>query len=222
MNKTALVLGATGLIGSHVTQLLLKDNRYKEVRLLVRKSTGIHHPKCREHLIDFADLESKPPLFAVDDLFCCLGTTMKKAQSKEAFRLVDYTYPLQVGQLAKSQGIQSYSLISSIGANPRSPFFYTRTKGELEEALTALDLPALHIFRPSLLLGERQETRLMEDLAQRLTPALNPLLVGPLRAYRPIKEATVAQAMVYQAQSGLTGTHVVESWEMEKLVASAT
>jgi len=201
MKRTALVAGATGLIGGHVINLLVDNPAYEKVIAISRRPLGIQHEKLDNRLIDFNQLEQVDDLFHVDSIFCCLGTTMKKAQSQEAFRAVDYEYPLSLGRMAKKHGVNNFLLVSSMGANAQSSIFYSRVKGELEEQLIQLDLPKLFVFRPSLLLGNRQEFRLGEKAGEWLAKPLSALLIGQWRKYRPIEAARVAEAMVTADQS---------------------
>src|SRR5690606_24320068 len=136
---------------------------------------------------DYYRLEEYADHFKVDDVFCCLGTTIKKAGSQNAFRRVDYDYPVALGKLAKSAGAKRFLVISAMGADARSNIFYSRVKGQMEEALKKMEFPALHIFQPSLLLGKRDEFRLGEKAASVLAPAISPLLRGKMKKYKPIE-----------------------------------
>lgn len=217
MSRKAVVEGATGLIGRELVQLLLHDPAYDMVIVLVRRSTGLTHSKLEEQLIDFDQLESVSKKLHQADVFCALGTTMKKAGSREAFRRVDFSYPLMLGEFAQKQSATQMLLVSSMGANPSSPFFYSRVKGEIEEKISELNLPALHIFRPSLLLGEREEFRFGEQFAAFLFKGLFSVFVGSLRKYRPIPAATVAKAMVDAAKRNSVGIHIYESDKIQEM-----
>jgi uncharacterized protein YbjT (DUF2867 family) len=217
IKKTALVLGATGLVGKELVKILLQQPTYEKIYLLVRKSLKPNHPKCEEHIIDFNKLATYNHLFQVTEVFCCLGTTIKKAKSKEAFRRVDYEYPLEAAKLAKENGAEKYLFISAMGANSKSLVFYNQVKGELEESLRNLDIPTLHIFRPSLLLGERVEFRLGENIAAKMSGVLNAILIGPLRPYRAIEAKKVAVAMVQAASFDLKGVKIYSSDRIEQL-----
>lgn len=211
MHRKAVVAGATGLIGKALVQLLLSEQAYSDITLIVRRPTGIVHPKLHETVVDFDRLAETDVNLAGADVFCTLGTTMKKARTKEAFRHVDFNYPLALGRMANTQGASQFFIVTAMGANPSSPIFYNRVKGEVEEALRGLGLPALHIFRPSLLLGSRTEFRMGERIASSVSGFLSPFLAGPLRKYRPVQARAVAEAMVFAAQSGLPGNHLYES-----------
>ncbi len=216
--KTALVIGATGLIGRQCVVTLLQSEQYDKVTTLVRHLSGAKHPNLDEQMIDFDKLEQYSHLMKVDDVFCCMGTTIKKARSKEKFKKVDYEYPLQVAKIALQQGAKQYLIVTAMGADQKSPFFYNQVKGEIEEALKDLDYPSLHIFQPSLLTGDRKEFRMGEKMAVYSFKALNLLLHGPLKKYRSIEGKTVAEAMVKAANSEKRGTFVYESDVIEGMV----
>lgn len=211
--KIALVIGATGLIGRQLVELLLQSPYYKEVRILVRKSTGIENPRLAEIKYNFNQPDATKVLG--DDVFCCLGTTMKKAGSKEAFFKVDYEYPLQIARFAKQNGATNFLIVTAMGANPESTFFYNRVKGEVEEDLQMLNYPGLHIFRPSLLLGNREEKRLGEKIGESVMRFLKPALVGHLKKYQAIESEKVAKAMIEIAQSNSRGVYIHESDKMQ-------
>ncbi|MEK4868228.1 oxidoreductase [Niallia sp. FSL W8-1348] len=211
MNRKAFVAGATGEVGKEIVKLLLNEPAYTSITLIVRRPTGISHPKLQEKVVDFDQLEQTDMDLTGADVFCTLGTTIKKARTKEAFRQVDYVYPLTLGRIAKVQGAKQFLIVTSIGANPSSRLFYTRVKGDIEESLHGLNLPGLHIFRPSLLLGNREEFRTGERIASAVSGMLSPLFAGPLRKYKPIQAHSVAKAMLLAAESNLSGMHVYES-----------
>ncbi len=215
--KRALLLGASGLTGGHLLQFLLADERYDRVTAVGRKSINIEHPKLQQAVLDFEQLNGRQKLFQAEDVFCCLGTTIKKAGSRENFIKVDHTYPLAAARLAKAAGAERFLIITSLGAHPKSPNFYLRTKGALEEELKALDFERLIIVRPSLLLGERPERRWAESLASKIVPAMNFLLIGPLRKYRAIEARKVAWCMAHLADTADEPVRIVESDELENL-----
>lgn len=196
--KIALVVGGSGLIGKQVVELLLANHVYSEIIVLVRKSFLSANKKLTEIVFDFD--RPDPTVIRADDVFCCLGTTIKKAGSKEAFRKVDYTYPLTLADLALKNGAQQFLIVTALGADSGSMFFYNRVKGEVEEQLTKLNYPSLKIFQPSLLLGERNEHRAGEKLGEVLFGVVGFLMVGPLKKYRAIDSGKVARAMVTLAQ----------------------
>ncbi|WGG46130.1 NAD-dependent epimerase/dehydratase family protein [Rossellomorea sp. DA94] len=207
MSKVTLIAGATGLVGSHLMDILLKSPEYTRVISFVRRESGVKHEKLDERIISFDGMKLLPHE-EIDDVFCCLGTTIKKAKTKHAFKKVDYEYPIQLGKLGKAHGAKQYLVISSIGASPESPFFYSKVKGNLEKELKELHYPSLHLFRPSLLLGERQEFRLGEKAGEIFSRALRPVMVGRLKRYRSIPGKQVAYAM-YRAAVGTFGEGVI-------------
>lgn len=200
--KQAVIAGATGLVGAECLHLLLQ--RYDSVTAFVRRSTGNAHPRLHERHIDFDRLGTVeiPPGAHV---FCALGTTIKTAGSQEAFRHVDYEYPKMLAERAADAASTRFILISSVGANARSKNFYLRTKGELEDAVLALPIEAVHILRPSVLVGERAESRPGEKFGIALTQAAAFLLIGGLRRYRAMPVPVLAAAMVDAANREATG-----------------
>ncbi len=220
-SRTALIAGATGLVGGHCLDLLLADDAYGAVVSLGRRPLRRTHPKLTHHVIDFDHLDAHADLVAGDDVFCCLGTTMRKAGSKEAFRRVDYDYPLALARVALGRGAEQYLLVSALGANPRSPFFYNRVKGEVERAVSALSFEGVYLFRPSLLTGERAEVRPGERQAEAVLNALSFLLRGPLRKYRPTPAHVVAAAMIAVAKDKPGGVRVYEPEAMRAVIGAA-
>jgi uncharacterized protein YbjT (DUF2867 family) len=215
--KTGILLGATGLVGSFCLQTLLADSMYASIVLLNRRpSPFAEHPRLTQKTVNFDSLSAED-FAAVDDVFCALGTTMRKAGSQEAFRRVDLDYPLQAARLARSAGAGQFVLVSSVGADAGSKNFYLRTKGQLDQEIGKLGFQTLHIFRPSLLLGRREEFRLTERVVMALAPALNLGMWGGLRRYRAIPAATVGQAMAKAAQEGERGTFIHEHDEIVRL-----
>ncbi len=216
--KKALLLGATGLIGSQLLKLLLQDDSYEEVVVFVRRDLTISHPKLRQiQLEDFHHMSQYKDEFNVNDVFSCLGTTIKKAKTQERFKEVDFIFPLLAAKLAKEQGAERYLLVSSMGADGQSRFFYSQVKGELEKAIQNLGLRSFLIFRPSLLLGERAEFRFGEKLSAWISQPLSSLFVGSLLKYRPIQATKVAEVMHRMAQTFLPGTQIFENDQMHRM-----
>jgi len=193
MKLIANVIGATGLVGKQLVQLLLENQSFEKVRIFVRRDSGIQHPKLEQQIIDFRDEKTWAKQLTGNVLFSALGTTLKQAGSKEKEYEVDFTFNLNFAQKAKENGIENYVLVSSIGANAKSPIFYTRMKGELDEAVTKLNFKNLAILRPSSLSGERKEKRPAEIIS---IPVLRFLTRFVLKKYRPVKDETVAKAMI--------------------------
>ncbi len=216
-NKTAIVFGATGLIGSHLIQFLLLHPAYAKITVFSRRSLNLEHPKLATQIINFDQPAQWRQLLKGDDLFCCLGTTMAKAGNKEAFYKVDFTYSYQAAQIAKSNGIDQLLLVSSVGAHADSKFYYSKVKGQLEDAVKKLDFWSTHIFQPSVLLGKRNENRFGEKLAARLGKIIDRFTGGLLTKYRPIEAEVVAKAMVAAAQKLEGGIHIYPSHWLQNL-----
>lgn len=195
----ALLLGATGLIGHHCLDYLLAEPAVSQVIAPTRRTLPNKDTKLLNVLVDFDRLDEHPELFDVDMIFCCLGTTMKQAGSREKFRKVDYQYCCDAAELGRAHRARAFFLVSAIGANAKSPVFYSRTKGELEQKLRSLQYDYLSIYRPSMLLGQRDEFRLGESLYAHITPVVDLFMRGPLKPYHAIQGKTVARAMVNEA-----------------------
>ncbi|MCW8845600.1 MAG: oxidoreductase [Gammaproteobacteria bacterium] len=206
--RSALIAGASGLVGGFCLQRLLQDERYSMTYSLVRTATRQQHPRLSERLVNFDKLDQTVDFPAVDDVYCCLGTTIGQAGSKEAFEKVDLDYVVAVASLARKNGAQRCMLVSALGADPVSSVFYNRIKGRMEVELQQLDFPALHIFRPSLLTGPRKDFRLGERLATPLAVLLRPVLRGSLARYRAVHADHVASCMVKAAFSPVKGVEI--------------
>jgi len=195
----ATVIGATGLIGSHLLELLLADDNFDSVRILLRRPFDLTHPKLEKKLVDFSDMESfRLALEDSDVIFCAIGTTQKKVKGdKSAYRKVDFDIAVNAAQLGKLCGCETFVLVSAVGANSQSNNFYLKLKGETEEAVKATGIKSIHIVRPSLLLGDRKEFRLGEKMAQWVMPVFS--FLTP-KKYRPIHAKKVAEMMINAAK----------------------
>jgi uncharacterized protein YbjT (DUF2867 family) len=218
-SKTALVFGATGLVGSHCAKLLLASDAYSSIVLLGRKPAELWHQKLTQHTVNFDKLDAS--LLRGDDLYYCLGTTLRKAGSQEAFENVEINYPLEIARLASANGVRQFLLVTSAGADPNSANFYLKTKGRVEDAVRPVPFPALLIFRTSFLMGHREEFRLGERMSIATLRALTAAPVDALKKYRPIAASVVAAAMVKAANQGLQGVRVFESNEIQSLGTAA-
>ncbi|MEK3978848.1 NAD-dependent epimerase/dehydratase family protein [Psychrobacillus sp. FSL K6-2836] len=196
--RVAIVVGATGFTGQFLVKQLCESEEYAAVSVIVRRDFSYKHAKLDIRVKDFDKL-GENDLDIADDLFCCLGTTMKKAKSKKNFERVDLEYPLRIASLAKKRGIPNFHVISAVGSNKKSLFFYSQVKGRMEEGLIEMELPHLFIYKPSLLTGDRGEFRLAERLSEGIFQLLNPLLIGPLKRMRSIEAEQLAFAMYYYA-----------------------
>ncbi|MGH9748157.1 MAG: NAD(P)H-binding protein [Candidatus Acidiferrales bacterium] len=214
--RAALIAGATGLVGALCLKQLLDDPAYAQVTAIVRRPTGHSHPKLAKKIVDFDALGRLAPI-AADDAFCALGTTNKKAGSQEAYRRIDAGYAKSFAEFALAGGAKQFALVSSVGADAGSRYFYLRTKGELEDAVNALPFAAVHIFRPSFILGVRAEQRAGEGIGIRLAKVLQYALVGRLSEYRPIAASTIAAAMVAAVKKAEPGRHIYHFAEMQSL-----
>lgn len=206
MRKKALVLGATGLIGQSLTNQLIANDLYENILLFVRKPSGFTHPKIVERIVDFNNLEGIK--LGVDQVFCCLGTTIKTAGSKEAFRNVDFALALHFANLAQKEKVELYAIVTAMGANADSKIFYNRVKGEIEEAIAALNMKSFGIFRPSMLLGDRKEARLGEKIGKLVMRAID--FITPDK-YKAIHVDQVSKAMVTYATQPKPGVTIIEN-----------
>jgi uncharacterized protein YbjT (DUF2867 family) len=196
-SRSALLVGATGLIGSFLLQRLLDSERYSRVVVWARRDIGRTHPKLVVEVVDFDKLEERR--VQAEDVFCCLGTTIKVAGSQEAFRRVDYEYPVATAKAAAKGGAKRFLVVSALGANPTSGVFYSRVKGEMQAAVKAAGIPKVYIFQPSMLSGRQEKKRFWEDVATAVGAVIGPLL----GKYRPIHGDIVAAAMLRAAERDL-------------------
>lgn len=199
--RSALVVGATGLVGSSLVKLLCESEEYAAVNVISRRPLDFTHQKLVVKLREFDQIADQDIEFA-HEVFCCLGTTMKKAGSKQKFEKVDFEYPLTIAAIAKNRGIDHFIVISAMGANEKALAYYSQVKGKLEAELIKMDYPKLSIVRPSLITGERQEFRLGETVGDKVLKVLNPLLVGPMKKLRSIPAKQIALAMKVIALQG--------------------
>jgi uncharacterized protein YbjT (DUF2867 family) len=215
--KTALIIGGTGLIGSKLLKLLLESSDYEKVIAFSKREMQLKHPKLVLEIIDFDKPESYANLVQGDDFFCTIGTTIKKAGSKEAFRKVDYQYPKQFATIALENGIKQFLLISSLGADEKSGNFYLKTKGEIQSFLKNSSFDSVSIVQPSLLLGDRKEFRFGEQVGAVVMKIFSFLLIGSLKKYKAIHGDTVAKALFTVAQKSKKGFTIYESDLLEQL-----
>lgn len=215
---TALIAGATGLVGGHVLQLLLAGGAYERVVAVGRRELATRYQRLEQRIVDFDTLDALADFPAADDIYCALGTTIKRAGSQEAFRRVDHDYVVALAHAGLRAGATQFLLVSAIGADPNARVFYSRVKGETEAAVRQLPYRGIQIFRPSLLLGERAEFRIGERVATWFAPVVGLALVGPLRRYLPIQATDVAKAMVRIAHEAPRGPNV---FEYDGIVAAA-
>jgi uncharacterized protein YbjT (DUF2867 family) len=194
--KTALIFGSTGLVGSYLIQELIDCGEYSEIKSFVRKPTGIKQTIISEHIIDFGKLDDFAGLFKGDDLFICLGTTIKKAGSVAKVEEIDRDIPIRIAEICQKNGVKKVAVVSSIGANKSSKNYYLRIKGEMEAGILAQNFENIAILRPSILLGKRSETRFAETAGKGFMTVFGFLLFGKIKKYRAIHGQTVARAMI--------------------------
>lgn len=205
-----LLLGASGLTGGMVLRELLASERIQTIVAPVRRALSVENSKLYQEIVDFDHLEQHESLFAADVILCCLGSTIKKAGSRQRFRQIDYGYSIKAAQLGRKQGVNTFLLMSAVGASSSSPVFYNRVKGELEDHLKDLAFSHLSIYQPGLLMTERSEQRFAEALGIKAMPAINGLLQGRMKRYRGIDARVVARAMVNEV-IGLAGQTAPDS-----------
>ncbi|MBI9033085.1 MAG: NAD(P)H-binding protein [Bacteroidales bacterium] len=195
-NKTAIIFGSTGLIGNCLVETLLHDDNYLKIHLFIRKPIEINHSKIEQHIFDFNHPEKSADHFSADEIFICLGTTIKKAGSVAEVERIDRDYPIQIAEIAYKAGVKSIAIVSSSGANAKSSNYYTRVKGEMEQGILNLNFEKTVIVRPSLLFGKRSEFRLGELIGKGLMQVLSFLFIGKIKKYKGIHARTVAKAMI--------------------------
>ena len=212
----ALIVGATGLVGRELVKTLLQTKYYNKVNIVVRKKLSIVHPRLEQYRMTFEEWdELSSDMFYQTDVYCTLGTTRKKAGSKENFRLVDYEYVLKMAQLAKKYQAKKFIVVTAMGADIKSLFFYNRVKGELEQALIELQLPQLIIIRPSLILGDRYEHRFGEQFAAKLYTWFSFAFKGKMEKYKPVHAKRIADAMYKLAILSKEKQAVIQSNQIE-------
>lgn len=216
---TILIAGTSGLIGGHLLNQLLGRPDVDRVISVARREIDVKHAKLEQRRVDFSAIGELPK---ADVAFCCLGTTIKKAGSKEAFRAVDHDAVESFARAAHAAGARKFLVVTALGADASSPIFYNRVKGEIERDLTKVGFDSLVVFRPSLLLGERAEVRVAEKLAILVTPLISPFLVGPLAKYRPIEAKRVASAMVTKATRRTEPFEIIEGQEIVRTANAGT
>lgn len=205
--KSAILFGATGLIGGHLLHELLDSPAYTTVTAIVRRDTGIRHAKLKQLVADYRSLADIKEQLVGDDVFCCLGTTRKKTPDLDEYYRIDHDYPVAAAKYTKDNGATAFLLVSAVGANPGSSNFYLRMKGETERDIIGVGFEQTHVFRPSLLLGNRHEKRGLESLASIVFKFINPLLISRLSKYRAIPAKWVSSALCRVAEAGEQGVH---------------
>ena len=215
--KTALLFGASGLVGNHLLNQLISNNNYSKIKLFARSTINVRDPRIEIIQTDFNNLENHKEDIIGDDCFFCIGTTKKNSPDKNEYKKVELEVPKQIAQIAKSNSVNSFVFVSSGYADPKSSGDYLRFKGEVEEELKRLNFPKLGIMRPSFLLGDRKEKRIGEKIGIFVFKLLSPLFVGPLKKMKPIHSATVAKAMIAITQNN-NSKIIFESNEISEII----
>jgi len=215
--KTALLFGSSGLVGGHLLNQLINDNKYSKIKLFIRKDPEISDPKVEVIKTNFNNLQNHKEDIKGDDCFFCIGTTKQNSPDKNEYRRVELDMPKEIAQIAKLNSVNSFVFVSSGYADPKSSGDYLKFKGEVEEELKRLNFPKLGIMRPSFLLGDRKEKRIGEKIGIFIFKLLSPLFLGPIKKMKPIHSATVAKAMIRTANENLE-KNIFESNEIAELV----
>lgn len=218
MIKKAIVYGASGLVGSYILETLLNNANYEQVIIVVRTTLNIEHPKLKTIIGDYNSLSEVVKGIQADEIFIALGTTQKKTPDKKLYYKIDHDYPVLAAKLAKENGAKAVFLVSAIGANAKSSIFYTRMKGETEQDIINLNLDHTNIFRPSMILGDRKESRPLEKVFIGIFKFINPLFVGGMNKYKGIEASDIAKAMVKSADQLNEKVKILQWEEMTKLL----
>ncbi|MDQ8003286.1 MAG: oxidoreductase [Pedobacter sp.] len=198
--KKAILFGASGFVGGYLLNDLLQSDIYEEVTIVLRKPLNVQHPKLKMVLADYQNLAQNKEYLVGDDVFIALGTTKKKTPDEKEYYQIDHDYPVLAAQLTKENGAKNVSLVSAVGANAKSSIFYVRTKGETERDVIAIDFEHTQIFRPSMIMGSRAESRPLEKVFIKIFSIVNLLLIGSLNKYKGITAKNIAKAMIKAAQ----------------------
>jgi uncharacterized protein YbjT (DUF2867 family) len=217
MSYRVILVGASGLIGSNLLSELIQSEAITEILLLVRKSTGISNPKVKELILNFDELNTYSPEIQGDIIYSCLGTTKRENPNSKLYKKIDLEYPVNLARLGVKNGVSQFHIISSLGADPESSNSYLKLKGELEQELKKLNIPSLHIYQPSFLIGDRKENRLADKIMKPIFRLIDPLLIGSLKKYRSIQAVNVAKVMLSQSIKDLKGTFIYPSIQIQEL-----
>ena len=217
MIRNALVIGATGMVGKELISILVRSDYYNSLHIVTRRPYELEHRKIKSYTINFDNFDHLTLHAHIQDVYVCLGTTMKKAGSKENFRKVDLEYVVSVARWAKKSHAEKFAVISSMGASAQSGNFYLQTKGQMENALIGMKLPKLIILRPSLLMGKREEFRLAERTGTILAKPLMKVMRGKLKKYVPVYAVQVAKTMFFSTLNSIGPVQVIENIDIARL-----
>jgi uncharacterized protein YbjT (DUF2867 family) len=216
--KSAIVLGATGLTGGYLLNILLNDPEYDKVKVFSRSSVGFTHAKLEEHLVDLLKLEEYKNDFYANEVYCCIGTTKSNTPNKELYKKIDHGIPVTAARISKMNNVNTFLVISSLGADANSSVFYNKVKGEMQHDVLEIGISNTYIFQPSLIAGDREEERFFEKLAIKGMKVFNYLMVGSMRKYRFIHPETIAKAMHTCANTEYSKI-LIESDDIEQIAA---
>lgn len=216
-SRTALIIGASGLVGGHCLDYLLQEECYTQVTALLRRPLLISHPKLVQVIINFDQLDLYANQMMGDDIYCTIGTTVLKSPSYEQYLKIDFAYPVEIANIAFKNGAKRIALVSALSANPNAFLFYSRVKGKLEETINEIPFQGTYIFRPSYLMGDRKEFRLIEKIGVSFLNFIKPILIGPLKRFRTIEAKAVAFAMVKKTVEGNPGIHLYQNPEIAEI-----
>jgi len=218
-SKKAILIGASGFIGSYLLQELLNDADYEQVIVVVRKKLELQHPKLKQFIGDFHTLAALSEQLIADEIFITLGTTKKKTPDPKIYYQIDHDYPVLAAKIAKDNGAQAVFLVTAIGANLNSGLFYIKTKGETERDVIALNFSHTHIFRPSMIMGDRKEQRPLEHVFLKIWSFINPLLIGKiLKKYKGMNAKDIARAMAAAAKQPSEKIRIYHWPEMSQIL----
>jgi uncharacterized protein YbjT (DUF2867 family) len=211
MKKTAIILGATGLTGSILLKKLMNDQRYETIKLFSRKKIEGLPKKVTQYIGDILTLQNFKEEFKADEVFCCIGTTAKKTPNKETYKKIDFGIPVTAAKLSKENNINTFLVISALGANEKSAVFYNKTKGQMQQEVLKQNIPNTFILQPSIIDGNRNETRIGEKIGLIIFKLIQPLFIGPLKKYKVIKAEEIAQAMLNLANTKTINKNIITS-----------
>ncbi len=217
MKKTAIILGATGLTGSNLLKKLINDNRYESIKLFSRSRIDGLPTKVTQYIGDLLKLEDFKTDFTADEVFCCIGTTAKKTPDKNLYKKIDHGIPVTAAKLAKENKINTFLVVSAMGANKKSSVFYNKTKGEMENDVLLQNIEKTIILRPSLIGGERKQRRILEQIGLSVFKIIQPLFIGKLNNYKIIDADDIAEAMIQLANNKNNTEVIITSNQIVKL-----
>tara|TARA_R110002111_G_scaffold57363_10_gene97228 strand:- start:6942 stop:7607 length:666 start_codon:yes stop_codon:yes gene_type:complete len=217
MKKTAIILGASGLTGGFVLQKLIEDDRYDTIKLFSRSKIEGLPNKVKQFIGDLLELNQFKDDFIADEVYCCIGTTAKKTPDKTLYKKIDFGIPVAAAKLSKENNIPTFLVVSAMGANNNSTVFYNKTKGEMEHNILMQQIKNTFVLRPSLIGGDRQESRRLEKIGLVIFKVIQPLFIGKLKKYKIVKAETIAEAMIYLANTNHYADVIITSDDINKL-----